>query len=204
LEVTVQEGIVDSSRATRDAALIQRSCAEPQLFALIFDRHSAEIFRYAYRRVGAEVADDVVAETFLTAFRRRHSYRVDSPDARPWLYGIANLVIRSHWRAERRLLRALARLRPDALAQNSHEPETVARLSAQANEPALAAALRRLNKNDRDVLLLHAWADLTYAEIANVLDVPIGTVRSRLSRARQRMRAALGTEFHLDVNAEER
>jgi RNA polymerase sigma factor (sigma-70 family) len=199
----VQHGTVDRGHAGQDAGMIQRSWLEPQLFAHIFDRHADEIHRYAYRRVGHGAADDVVAETFLTAFRRRRSYRIDWPDARPWLYGIANLVIQTHWRAEKRLLRALERARPDAIAEESHESTAIARLNAQATEPALAGALRHLNKGDRDVLLLHAWADLTYAEIAQVLDVPIGTVRSRLSRARQRMRKALGDDFHWQLEREE-
>jgi RNA polymerase sigma factor (sigma-70 family) len=199
----VQHGTVDRGHAGQDASVIERSWLEPQLFAHIFDRHADEIHRYANRRVGHGAADDVVAETFLTAFRRRRVYRIDWPDARPWLYGIANLVIQTHWRAEKRLLRALERARPDAVAEDSHEVSAIARLSAQATGPALAGALRHLNKSDRDVLLLHAWADLTYAEIAQVLDVPIGTVRSRLSRARQRMRESLGEDFHLQHEREE-
>jgi RNA polymerase sigma factor (sigma-70 family) len=103
---------------------------------------------------------------------------------RPWLYGIATNLLRRHVRVEERRCRSLARAaaadRPPTAGGEAED-----RLDAQALRRPLAAALATLNRGDRDVLLLTAWADLTYAEIATVLDIPIGTVRSRLNRARR-------------------
>ena len=95
-----------------DGELIERSRCEPDLFALLFRRHAGGIARYAARRLGAGPAEDIVAETFLAAFRQRGGYDVTRADARPWLYGIAGNLIRRHHRDEARELRALARAGP--------------------------------------------------------------------------------------------
>jgi DNA-directed RNA polymerase specialized sigma24 family protein len=92
-----------------DATVIERSWHEPERFAELYDRHAAAIHRYVSRRLGAEMADDVVAETFLAAFRWRQRYDLGRADARPWLYGIAANMIGKHRRAEIRRLRTLAR-----------------------------------------------------------------------------------------------
>ena len=92
-----------------DALLIQASWDDPDRFAALYDRYAAQLFRYAYRRIGAAAADDVVAEAFLAAFRRRHSYDLSRPDARPWLFGILTRELGRHERAERAHYRALAR-----------------------------------------------------------------------------------------------
>ncbi|GAA4045551.1 RNA polymerase sigma factor [Nonomuraea soli] len=177
-----------------DATLIGRSLGEPEMFAQLFDRHADEIFRYAARRLGPELAEDVVGEVFLTAFRRRSGYDTTRPDARPWLYGIATKKIAAHRRAEMRRARAMARLaaeRPDGFDERSAE-----RVTAEQLQPRLARALTRLNAGERDLLLLLAWADLTYEDAALALGVPVGTVRSRLHRLRAKVRRALPEEFH--------
>lgn len=91
-----------------DAGVIKRSLDAPEAFAELYDRHAAAIQRFAARRLGHQIADDLIAETFLAAFRRRDRYDLSRPDARPWLYGIAVNVIGKHRRAEVRMLRALA------------------------------------------------------------------------------------------------
>ena len=179
-----------------DGAAIARSLHDPEQFALVFRRHATQIQRYVVRRIGADAADDVVAETFLAAFSQRASYRLDRPDARPWLYGIATNLIGHHRRAEVRLYRALAKTGVDPVT----EPFTDlvdARVSAGSSARRVAAALMRLPAAHRNVLLLVAWGDLTYDEAAVALGVPVGTVRSRLSRARTKVRQALGD---MDVN----
>lgn len=173
-----------------DARLIEASLGEPERFAGVFERHHAEIHRYVARRIGAQAADDVVAETFLAAFRRRSSYDRQRPDARPWLYGIATTLVARHRRAEVRYLRAVARTGVDPVPEPLAE-RVVSRVAAQGEERALARGLAGLNRGDRDVLLLVAWADLRYEEVAQALEIPVGTVRSRLSRARRKLRAAL-------------
>ncbi|WP_311931068.1 RNA polymerase sigma factor [Microbispora sp. H11081] len=180
-----------------DAWLIEASLIEPERFAGVFDRHADEIHAYAGRRLGPEHADDVTAETFLVAFRKRHRYDTSRADARPWLYGIAGNLISGHRRSEVRRLRAIARTPGDAGERGSHEEERgVERASAAALRPALAAALARLSSAERDLLLLVAWADLSYEETAEALKIPIGTVRSRLHRVRGKLRR------HLDLPEE--
>ena len=168
---------------TTDAALVERSLRDPEAFAGLFDRHAAEIHRYAARRLGIEIADDVMAETFAVAFQRRDRYDLAQAEAIPWLYGIATNLIRGHRRAEARRWRALARDVRSAGSESEAERVT-ARVSAQAGRPALMRALAGLPARQRDVLLLYAWGELDYDEIARALDVPVGTVRSRLHRAR--------------------
>lgn len=173
-----------------DAALVKESLADPDRFAGLFDRHADEIHRYAARRLNdVTTADDVTAETFLVAFRKRARYDLTRGDARPWLYGIASNLISGHRRAETRRLKALARQAPERAAE--FEDRSAERLTAARLRPALAAALARLGSAERDLLLLVAWADLTYEEAAQALGIPIGTVRSRLSRTRTKIRRSL-------------
>ena len=176
-----------------DAHLIVRSLDDPELFAQLYHRHAAELLRYVARRLGHALADDVVGETFLIAFRRRTRYDRTRAKALPWLYGIAANLISQHRRSELRAYRALARTGVDPVAQTSGSDADAVegKVTAQASAPAIAAALRSLSEGDRHVLLLIAWADLSYDEVAEALRIPLGTVRSRLNRARRKMRAAL-------------
>jgi RNA polymerase sigma factor (sigma-70 family) len=184
-----------------DAALIERSWHEPEAFAALYDRHAAPIHRFAGRRLGDQLADDVVGETFLAAFRRRKRYDLRRADARPWLYGIAANVIGKHRRAEVRMLRAFARTGTDPVAAG-HADLVDSRVCAAAVQRDLAAALAALPGGDRDVLLLIAWADLSYEETAAALGIPVGTVRSRLHRARRKVREALGGQDPTSSNQE--
>jgi RNA polymerase sigma factor (sigma-70 family) len=174
-----------------DGEIIARSRAEPESFALLFQRHATDIGRYAARRLGPDPAQDVVAETFLIAFRQRDRYDPARHDARPWLYGIAGNLIRRHQRDEVRQLRALARTGVDP-AGEAFTDRADARLAAGATSRAVAAAVAELDADQRDVLLLITWAELTYDQAAEALGIPEGTVRSRMNRARTRLRAALG------------
>ena len=177
--------------ATADAALVAASRERPELFAELYSRHASDIHRYVARRLGDAVADDITAETFLTAFRIRHRYDTGRDSARPWLYGIAANLVGRHRRSEVRALKALARTGHDPVAE-SWSDRADDRIAAQAVHGPLAAALARLSARDRHTLLLIAWADLSYQEVAEALDIPIGTVRSRLNRARRTLRGALG------------
>ena len=172
-----------------DARLIERSGRHPEAFARLYDRHAPAIHRYVARRLGPDAADDLMAETFLIAFRKRRRYDPARADARPWLYGIATRLVARHRKAETARYLLLERLGGETAA----EPvDTEARVSAQALRGPLARALADLPEVYREALLLVAWADLSYEEVAAALDVPVGTVRSRLSRGRARLRAALG------------
>ena len=175
-----------------DAALIAASLHDGELFAQVYDRHSAAMYRFAARRLGPQVAEDAVSDAVLAAFRVRHRYDVARPDARPWLLGILTREISRRRRTERARYRVLARA--GGLDEVQHEgpaDRVAAAVAAQAVRAPLASALAGLAARDRDVLLLVAWADLTYQEVADALAIPIGTVRSRLSRARRQIRTAL-------------
>jgi RNA polymerase sigma factor (sigma-70 family) len=167
-----------------DAAVIRLSLHDSERFEALFDRHSPRIQRYVVRRLGADAADDIVAETFLLAFRQRAAYDQAREDALPWLYGIATNLIGRHHRAETRLYQALARTGTDPV---------VASFTERSDDRVTAgAASRRLSAAYRDTLLLVAWGDLSYEEAAAALGVPAGTVRSRSSRARAALRRKLG------------
>ncbi|MFD9393396.1 RNA polymerase sigma factor [Streptomyces sp. NPDC060000] len=178
-------------RHDEDASVIARSLTRPELFGEVYHRYAAVIHRYAARRLGEDAAEDLTAETFLTAFRTRGRYDVSRASARPWLYGIAANLIGKQRRAEVRALRALARTGHDPVA-DSWADRSDSRVTAQAAQGRLAGALAGLSRGDRDVLLLVAWADLGYQEVAEALSIPVGTVRSRLNRARRKVRLALG------------
>ena len=181
----------DADADADDATVIEFSRHEPEQFTVLFRRHAPHIQRYVVRRLGADAADDIVAETFLLAFRQRDRYDLARTDARPWLYGIATNLIGRHRRAEIRLYRALARTGADPVT----EPFTDRvddRVSAEVASRQLAAALARLSAELRDTMLLAAWSDLSYEQIAVALGVPTGTVRSRLSRARSKLRQTMG------------
>jgi RNA polymerase sigma-70 factor (ECF subfamily) len=173
-----------------DGVIIAESVGEPELFSAVFRRHAPDLHRYVLRRLGADAAEDVVAETFLTAFRLRARYQADRPDARPWLYGIATNLIGRHRRDEVRQYRALARTGVDPVTESFAE-QAEARVSASGESKRLAAALAGLPAGQRDALLLVAWGGLSFDEAAQALGVPPGTARSRIGRARARLRQAL-------------
>ena len=158
-------------------------------FERAFETEFPALHRYLHRRVGAAAADDLAAETFAVAFRRWSRFDQARP-VRPWLYGIAGNLVSHHWRAERRKLRAYARTGVDPVLVP--DGDAVDRLDAQALERTLAAGLADLRPQDREILLLHAWAELSDHEIAEALSLPLGTVKSRLHRARARLRNRLG------------
>jgi RNA polymerase sigma-70 factor (ECF subfamily) len=178
-------------RPADDATLIGLSRTEPEAFAAIFDRYATEIHRYASRRLGAALAEDVVGETFLAAFRGRDRYDLSYRDARPWLFGIATNMIGRHRQAEVRFYKALARTGVDPVIESPAD-EIVTRVAAADQRRAIAAALARLSTADRNTVLLVDWAELSYDQAASALQVPVGTVRSRLNRARRKVREALG------------
>jgi RNA polymerase sigma-70 factor (ECF subfamily) len=180
--------------AADDAAVIEGSLREPERFAGLFDRHAPYIYRYLARRAGREVADDLVAETFLAAFAKRDRYDLSHSDARPWLYGIATNLIGQHRRDEVRQyqIRQAATAGPEV---PGHADRVAADVTAQAMRPLLDAALAALSPGDRDVLLLIAYEQLSYQEVARALGIPVGTVQSRLHRARAKVRQVLaGTD----------
>lgn len=158
-------------------------------FGELYERHARSVQSYCLWRTAAlQLAEDVTATTFLEAWRRRWRLKLTTESAAPLLLGVATNVLRNHWRGQRRHARALERLgRADSLLSPSHENEAIARVDALLQVQEAGAAIRALPPREREVLALLAWGELSYAETAAALGIPIGTVRSRLARARSRL-----------------
>jgi RNA polymerase sigma factor (sigma-70 family) len=185
--------------ALGDAAVLAASVDEPELFTAVFDRHFGVIHAYLARRVGADRADDLAAEVFRLAFQRRRLFRPVHESARPWLYGIASNLVLQDQRSELRRLSALARLEAAEVHGKTADPAGERADSVSLRRP-LFEALARLEPRDRDVLLLVAWEGLSYTDVAAALEIPVGTVRSRLNRARAVVRRAFAeTEDDEDI-----
>jgi RNA polymerase sigma-70 factor, ECF subfamily len=176
-----------------DADCLARSLTEPNAFEPIFDRHFVSIHRYLHRRAGRDLADELAAETFALAFERRASCRAQD-SVLPWLYGIATNLLRRRRRTEVRRLRAYSRSAVDASVAYDDGDEAATRADRASAGAGLARALAAMRPRERDALLLYALADLSYDEIALALDVPIGTVRTWLHRAREVARRELVAE----------
>lgn len=179
--------------ADDDRAAIAASIEHPERFAELFDRYATTIHRYLARRTGAIGVDDLLSDVFRIAFDRRHTFDLSRTSARPWLYGIAGNVIRDHRRREQRRLRSLtaAATSTRVTTDGDEWDRADARLDAAAAGPALAIALAELSVEDRETLLLHVVERLPYAEVAAALEIPVGTVRSRINRARRQLRELL-------------
>jgi RNA polymerase sigma factor (sigma-70 family) len=182
-----------------DAQLIRASLKKPGLFGLIFERHFEAIYRYLQRRLGSEAAEEVASATFLEAYEHRKRYDPRRSDARPWLFGIASNLLRHHFREERARLAAYARAQSQFESSNREQEGIEDRLDAARMIIRITGVLASLNPDDRDVLLLHAWADFSYREIAETLGIPTGTVRSRLHRVRQVIRELVDLDAAIDV-----
>ncbi|MGW1587923.1 RNA polymerase sigma factor [Streptomyces sp. NPDC002386] len=168
---------------------------DPEAFGSIFDEHAQTVHRYAVRVTGNwATAEDVVSLTFLEAWRLRETVRPEGDGLLPWLLGIATNVLRNTTRAARRYQAALSRVPPHDRAPDFAD-EVVERMEDAGRLAAAKRALRRLRRGEREVFALCVWAGLDYAAAAEALDVPVGTVRSRLSRARSRLRRLTDEEL---------
>jgi DNA-directed RNA polymerase specialized sigma24 family protein len=169
--------------ADDDIRALRRSIAEPAAFRGVFERHHPALRRYLHHRAGdAGVAEELAAETFARAFAARERFADHGHGVRAWLFAIATNLLRDELQARGRRRRLSERLRGEPAG-------TVA--PPVPGDPELAAALAGLRRDELEVLLLHAWGELSYDEIAAALALPVGTVRSRLHRARARLRAEL-------------
>ena len=172
-----------------DGEAITTSLADPPAFGVIFERHFSAIHGYLRRRLDRQLADELASQTFLVAFDRRAGFDPRRADARPWLFGIATNLARNHRRRETRELAAIAALTPDPVIGIDG---VESRIDAERMRGLLAQALADLPLGEADVLLLLVWAELDQSEIADALSIPVGTVKSRLARARGRLQADLG------------
>jgi RNA polymerase sigma-70 factor (ECF subfamily) len=175
-----------------DADVIASSIRVPEEFRAIFDRHAADVHHFVARRAGRQAADDVLSDVFVIAFDRRGRFDPASASALPWLYGIALNAMRRGWRTAATQHRIADRAAHEVVdMRTSHEEHTVDRIDAANRWNALRPVLDELAHGDRQALLLYAWEELSYAQIAVVLEVPVGTVRSRIHRARAHVRARI-------------
>jgi RNA polymerase sigma factor (sigma-70 family) len=179
-----------------DAALWRRAAAgERDAFGLLFERHARTVYNYCFRRTGDwSQAEELTAIVFLEAWRRRRDVRLEREDALPWLLGVATNVVRNVRRTRRRHRSAIERLPRDRVVDFAVDVEE--RLDDERQMRAVLRVLGKLPRGDQDVLALCVWEGLTYEEAAVALDVPVGTVRSRLSRARARLRELVGVSGH--------
>ena len=185
-----------------DADAIRRSLRRPDRFAVLFDRHAATIRTYLARRVGTDHADELTGEVFRVAFEKRDRFRDEcGGSARPWLYGIASNLIRRHHRCESRELTALMRVGVPTVESDVGFAEADSRLDDQASWAILAPLIAELAQSDRDILLLVAWEGLSTEGVATALDIPIGTVKSRLHRVRRKLRNQLDRSGHREMTA---
>lgn len=170
-----------------DSEIIERSIEEPEAFSGIFERHVRPVGGYIRRRIGADAVDDALSETFLVAFRRRGSFDLGVGSALPWLLGIATRIVKRHRADEARQWRSFEAASGAASVVDGGHDAAADRLDADAALRTLAPRIAALSAKDRDTLLLYAWGDLTYEQIALALGVPVGTVRSRLNRVRRKL-----------------
>lgn len=171
-----------SNRLSEDGTAIATSLHEPEAFAEVFHRHFAFIHRYIARRTGQDRADDIASQTFTVAFSHRGRYRDDLGTARPWLLGIATNLVRADHRAELRQADTATRVIREGGISLAESALGISSADS-AEDIRLTLALEQLHPDQREALLLHVWGELSYAEIAASLAIPIGTVRSRISRA---------------------
>ncbi|TDD95826.1 RNA polymerase sigma factor [Actinomadura rubrisoli] len=189
----------DTPAVLDDAGLLRESLHDPERFAVLYDRHLPAVHRYLAGRLGREGSEDLAAETFLIAFRRRRDFDPGRGAVRPWLFGIATHLVAQHRRTEARRLKLLGRIATeDSVA--GHEERVTAQVTAWAARPDLVRAMSALSRGDRDVVFLAALGGLGYEEIGQALGIPSGTVGSRLTRARRKLRQALGGIDPLEEN----
>jgi RNA polymerase sigma-70 factor (ECF subfamily) len=187
----------EQGMAPSDAALWSCSRAgDADAFGLLFERHAKAIYNYCFRRVGDwAAAEDLLSIVFLEAWRRRGK-ELPPDKVLPWLYGIATNVVRNRRRAERRFAAALARV-PAPPFEPGFSDIADERLDDERQMQKALALLAQLPQHERDVFALCVWSEASYEDAALALGIPVGTVRSRLSRARQHLReldAACGHE----------
>ncbi|MFD4676899.1 RNA polymerase sigma factor [Lentzea sp. NPDC058450] len=164
-----------------------------EAFGLLFERHAQAVFAYCLRRTGTwAVAEDLVSVVFMETWRKRTSVTVEE-SLLPWLYTVALGVTRNHQRSRTRYKAALGKVPPQH-ADDDHAEDVARRVDAETRARAVIGELEKLPAGDREVLEMSAWSGLTQTQIASVLGIPVGTVKSRLSRAQRTVRSALVEE----------
>jgi RNA polymerase sigma-70 factor (ECF subfamily) len=173
-----------------DETVIESSWIDPDQFGKIFEAHFNALYLFCQRRVGRASAEDVAGEVFVRAFEQRRRYDLGRSSARPWLYGIALNIIRNEARRQDRQSRAVNRVASELyVSRCSLEENLIDQIGTRQELTDVIAALDGLKDAELEVLLLYVWERLSYEEIALVVDVPVGTVRSRIHHARRHLAA---------------
>jgi len=185
----------DPGRTEQGVELSQRArvrAGDHDEFGVLFCEHARAVYNHAFRLTGNwSAAEEVVSFTFLEAWRLRGTVRPDGGSLLPWLLGIALNVARNVSRSTRRQQAAMNRL-PKAPDVPDFADDLAGRIDDAERLEKIHAALSTLRRTERDVLALCVWSGLNYAEAAEALGVPVGTVRSRLSRARRKLQREPG------------
>ncbi|MFD2077810.1 RNA polymerase sigma factor [Actinopolymorpha cephalotaxi] len=167
---------------------------DPSAFGELFERHIDAVYNHCFRRTGSwEAAEDLASVVFLEAWRRRHDVSLSGESILPWLLAVANNVVRNRDRSLRRHRRLLAKLPPAVVAPDPAD-DAVSRVDDERAMQRVLEVFTRLLPDEQDVLALCVWAGLSYTDAAVALGIPVGTVRSRLSRAREHLRRLAGLE----------
>ncbi|HVB42592.1 MAG TPA: RNA polymerase sigma factor [Streptosporangiaceae bacterium] len=177
-------------RAASDQELWSQAANEyaGEAFGELFERHADRVYAHCFSRTGSwSMAEDLTSAVFLEAWRRRNEVRFSGDSALPWLLGVANNATRNAQRTLRRHRALLAKL-PPPQEEDDIAADAVTKVDQERLAQHLLCAMGGLREAEREVIALCGWAGLTYAEAAVALGVPEGTVRSRLSRARQHLR----------------
>lgn len=170
--------------------------ADREAFQRVFERHVDTIHGFLLRRCGdLTLAEDLTSEVFLQAWRQRHTVRLHDGSLRPWLYGVASNLVRQHWRSRNRFGRAMARL-PREVLDPGHDDLVASSLDNRARLHELQQAIDQLPAGQAEVWFMRVWEELEYDAIAVALSLPVGTVKSRLSRARARLRELVPDDHH--------
>jgi len=188
--------------ASTDESLLRASATgDRQAFAELYERHARTIYNYLFRRLADwSEAEDLTAVVFLEAFRRRRDVVVVEGKLLPWLYGIATNVLRNRRRVLWRHRNLIAQLSSEPGAEVA--PDVAARAEAAERMRSILKQLARLPRAQQDVVALCIWSGLSYDEAAEALDVPVGTVRSRLARARAALTELGSAPGHTEVEME--
>ena len=174
-----------------DADLWELSKSDREAFGELFRRHARSVFAICYWRTGdATTAEDVTSVVFLEAWKRRDLVVLEQRSALPWLLGVANHASRNATRSLRRYSQALKRL--DGHRTTTGDEAVIDRIDAETSLNLVNEVVRDLTESEREIVLLVFWSGLTYEATAVALGIPVGTVRSRVSRTRRKLQLRLG------------
>ena len=176
-----------------DSELWRRACEHDGLaFGLLFDRHAKRVYNHCFRRTADwSVAEDLTSVVFLEAWRKRKDLRLHSDSILPWLLAVANNCLRNTERSRRRYRRLLAKL-PRAFDIQDPDIDIAGRIDDEKQMRNVLESVRQLRAEDQEIIALCDWTGLSHQEASTALGIPVGTVKSRLSRARERLRDQIG------------